>query len=74
MLKSYDLPNGLRLQFEEGEQPKGAVEHHCAPKAAPVKKAEPVKDEAKEVEVKKAEPKNKAVTPKNKAKKAATKK
>lgn len=74
MLKSYDLPNGLRLQFEEGEQPEGAVEHVCEPKAAPVKKAEPVKDEAKDVEVKKAEPKNKAVTPKNKAKKAATKK
>ncbi len=73
MLKSYDLPNGLRLQFEEGEQPEGAVEHVCAPKAAPVKKAEPVKDD-KPAEAKKAEPKNKAVKPANKAKKAATKK
>ena len=65
MLKSYDLPNGLRLQFEEGEQPEGAVEHR-APAAAPVKKAE-------EPEVKAAAPKNKAVKPANKAKKAAKK-
>lgn len=72
MLKSYDLPNGLRLQFEEGEQPEGAVEHR-APAAAPVKKAEPVKYD-KPVEAKEAKPKNKAVKPANKAKKAATKK
>ena len=73
MLKSYDLPNGLRLQYEEGQQPEGAVEHVCAPVASPIKKAEPVKDEAKEVEVKKAEPKNKAAKPANKAKAAKKK-
>lgn len=72
MMKAYDLPNGLRLQYEEGKQPEGAVEHR-APAAEPVKKAEPVKDE-KPVEVKEAKPKNKAVKPANKAKKAATKK
>ena len=72
MLKSYDLPNGLRLQYEEGTQPAGAVEHVCAPVAAPAKKAEPVKDE-KPVEEKKAPAKNKAVTPKNKAKAAKKK-
>ena len=26
MMKAYDLPNGLRLQYEEGKQPEGAVE------------------------------------------------
>lgn len=59
MLKAYDLPNGLRLQYEEGTQPEGAVEHICAPVAAPVKKAEPVKE-------KEAAPKNKAAKPANK--------
>ena len=58
MLKSYDMPNGLRLQFEEGTEPEGAVEHR-APKEEPVKKAA-------EPEVKAAAPKNKAATPKNK--------
>lgn len=75
MMKAYDLPNGLRLQYEEGHQPDGAVEHKCAQRVAakPAPKAEPVKEE-KEVEVKKAQPKNKAVAPKNKKAKAATKK
>lgn len=73
MMKAYDLPNGLRLQYEEGKQPDGAVEHKCAPRVAvkpAPKAAEPVKEE-KEVEAKKAEPKNKAVAPKNKKAKAA---
>lgn len=56
MLKIYEY-GGLTYQFEEGEQPIGAVE---------VKKAE-------EVEVKKAEAKNKAKKPANKSKKAAAK-
>lgn len=76
MMKAYDLPNGLRLQYEEGKAPAGAVEHKCAPRvvAKPAPKAtEPVKEE-KEVEAKKAETKNKAAAPKNKKAKAATKK
>ncbi len=56
MLKDY-LYNGKQFQFNEGEQPAGAVE---------VKAVEPP-------EAKKAEPKNKAVKPANKARKAAVK-
>lgn len=75
MMKAYDLPNGLRLQFEEGEAPEGAVEHKCAPRvvAKPAPKAAEPKEE-KAVEAKEAKPKNKAVAPKNKKAKAATKK
>ena len=41
MMKAYDLPNGLRLQFDEGKAPAGAVEHKCAQRVAakPAKKA-----------------------------------
>lgn len=59
MLKSYDMPNGLRLQFEEGTEPEGAVEHR-APAEEPVKKAAEPEEKAA------AAPKNKAATPKNK--------
>lgn len=74
MMKAYDLPNGLRLQYEEGQAPDGAVEHKCAQRvvAKPAPKAAEPKEE-KEVEAKKAEPKNKAVAPKNKAKAAKKK-
>ncbi len=65
MMKAYDLPNGLRLQYEEGHQPKDAVEHKCAPRVAakPAPKAAEPKDEKTEV---KAAPAKKAATPKNK--------
>jgi hypothetical protein len=74
MMKAYDLPNGLRLQYEEGKQPDGAVEHKCAQRvvAKPAPKAAEPKEE-KAVEAKEAKPKNKAVKPANKAKKAAKK-
>ena len=74
MMKAYDLPNGLRLQYEEGHQPDGAVEHKCAPRvvAKPAPKAAEPKEE-KAVEAKEAKPKNKAVAPKNKAKAAKKK-
>ena len=64
MMKAYDLPTGLRLQFEEGEQPDGAVEHKCAQRVAakPAPKAEPVKEEKTEIKA----PAKKATTPKNK--------
>lgn len=54
MLKMYQMPNGHIYQYEEGEQPEGAVVF------------EPKK--------KMVESSDKAVTPKNKARKAATKK
>ena len=65
MMKAYDLPNGLRLQYEEGKQPDGAVEHKCAQRvvAKPAPKAEPVKEEKTEI---KAAPAKKAAAPKNK--------
>lgn len=56
MLKNY-LINGLQFQFEEGEQPAGAVEVTAV----------------KPPEAKKAEPENKAVKPANKGRKAAVK-
>lgn len=56
MLKEY-LYNGARFQFEEGEQPEGAVALDAG--SAPAKAA--------------AAPANKAVKPANKARKAATK-
>lgn len=60
MMKAYDLPNGLRLQFEEGQAPDGAVEHKCASRVA----AKPApKEEKTEI---KAAPAKKAATPKNK--------
>ena len=56
MLKQY-IVNGREYQFEEGEQPKGAVELNRVVKP-------PVKAE---------EPMNKAVKPANKARKAVKK-
>jgi hypothetical protein len=56
MLKDY-LYNGKQFQFEEGEQPAGAVEVTAV----------------KPPEAKKAEPENKAVKPANKGRKAAVK-
>lgn len=56
MLKQY-LYRGSQWQFEEGKQPKGAIE--IAPPKEKPEKAE--------------EPEKKAVTPKNKARKAANK-
>lgn len=65
MMKAYDLPNGLRLQYEEGKQPEGAVEHKCAQRvvAKPAPKAEePAKEEKTEIKA----PAKKAAAPKNK--------
>ncbi len=56
MLKDY-LYNGKQFQFNEGEQPAGAVEVTAV----------------KPPEAKKAEPENKVVKPANKARKAAVK-
>lgn len=56
MLKYY-LVNGKEYQYEEGEQPAGAVELKAT----------------KPPEIKKAEPENKARKPANKARKAAVK-
>lgn len=56
MLKDY-LYNGKQFQFNEGEQPAGAVELTAV----------------KPPEAKKAEPENKVVKPANKARKAAVK-
>lgn len=57
MLKQYII-NGKQWQYEEGEQPAGAVELHKAVK--PSEKA--------------VEPANKAVKPANKARKAVRRK
>lgn len=65
MMKAYDLPNGLRLQYEEGKAPAGAVEHKCAQRVAakPAPKAAEPKEEKTEI---KAAPAKKAAAPKNK--------
>ncbi len=64
MMKAYDLPNGLRLQYEEGKAPEGAVEHKCAPRVAakPAPKAAEPKEEKTEIKA----PAKKAAAPKNK--------
>lgn len=64
MMKAYDLPNGLRLQFEEGKAPEGAVEHKCAQRVAakPAPKAAEPKAEKTEIKA----PAKKAAAPKNK--------
>lgn len=62
MLKQYII-NGKQWQFEEGEQPEGAVE---------LKAVKPPK-KAVEPEVKAANPANKAARPANKSRKAVKK-
>lgn len=62
MLKQYII-NGKQWQFEEGEQPEGAVE---------LKVVKPPK-KAVEPEVKAAKPANKAARPANKSRKAVKK-
>lgn len=64
MMKAYDLPNGLRLQYEEGKAPEGAVEHKCAQRVAakPTPKAAEPKEEKTEIKA----PAKKAAAPKNK--------
>ena len=63
MLKIYEY-RGQKYQFEEGEQPAGAVE---AKKVAPPEKV------AEEPAEKAKAPANKARNPSNKTRKAATK-
>lgn len=61
MLKTY-LYNGMKLEYEEGQQPAGAVEF----KRSAEKAVEPPKAKAEKPAVK-------AVKPANKSRKAATK-
>lgn len=63
MLKIYEY-RGQKYQFEEGEQPDGAVE---------VRKVAPPEKVAEMPEEKAKEPANKARKPANKTRKAATK-
>ena len=65
MLKIYEY-RGQKYQFEEGEQPAGAVE-------AKKKKVMPPEKVAEEPEAKAAAPKTKARKPSNKSRKAVTK-
>lgn len=61
MLKTY-LYNGMKLEYEEGQQPEGAVEF----KRSAAKAVEPPKAKVEKPAVK-------AVKPANKSRKAATK-